>query len=470
MICFVPLFFSGCFDSDSAAKKSTKAQTYGISAISRFFSFGRLPADRLSETVTAPEVSPIATGGILGLMDPAISAAESDIAVPDFLDAFGRLVRNSPNGSSDPDFPSGKTARAQYSKFPAFSPGILDSSFNQLFSSIFRVNQTDDVFLNPFTEARKKQEASPATPASDAKAEAADKASSDPAASPEASKTETADSAAGAPGAGKAVNDRFMIVGDLDGSGTLTAIQARRFGDTSFISEDGERLFNLFINSAAAERQRAFYIDDINGDGNPDLLVASRMALSGGVFWGDGEGGYRFVDRFLTGYEPMIPTAGPPRAGGRDILTVNARTGMLTTYRAAPRYEVSQKQQVDFGPNYILHLEALDQSADFLMAAQAQGKRLILKWKDNGLLEATADTLPVEPLVFSRDLGSDSVQAYQVGNYASVVLTSQGHSFNIANLRLFPQIFLIIGNLHGDESTDVAVGDLKFFTPAPNPR
>jgi hypothetical protein len=176
------------------------------------------------------------------------------------------------------------------------------------------------------------------------------------------------------------------------------------------------------------------------------------------------------ADKFLTGFEPTIPSAGPFRAGGRDILTVNARSGMLRSYHATARYEASQKQQLDFVPNYILHLQALDQSADFLMAAQAGGKRRIMKWKDNGQLEATADTLPVEPLVFSRDLGPDSVQAYQVGNYASLMLTSQGHSFNVANLRLFPQVFLIIGNLYGDESTDVAVGDLKFFTPAPNSR
>jgi hypothetical protein len=430
-----------------------------------FFSFAGLP-NKSPEAVNAAEALPFSPVSISGSMDPVNTFAESGVAVPDFLGTYQGSSGSLFKSSSVSGFRSGKAAGGPNSRFATIASVILDSPFSQLFSSVFQVNQADDVFLNPFTEARKKQEDSPDAARSDAKTQAADKASSDSPESPEASKTESADSAAAAPGAGTAASDWFLIVGDFDGSGILSALPARRSGDTSFVSDDGERNFNLFINSAAAEQQRAFYIDDINGDGNPDLLVTRREALSGGVFLGDGEGGYRFSDKFLTGYEPTIPGAGPLREGHRDILTVNTRTGVLRTFRAAESYKISQKQQLDFVPNYLLHLVAEEGSAEFLMVGQVQGRRRIMSWIDNCRLEATAESLPAEPLVFSSDLGSDSVQAYQVGNYASVILSSQGYSFNVANLRLFPGVFLLIGDLYRDGSAGVAVGNLKHFTPA----
>jgi len=469
-VCLLPLFFAGCFDPESAAEKSTKAPSLGISAIGRFFSFGRTATNKSPEAVSTPETLPFAPGSISGLIDPADSSPEPGVAMPDFLGAYRGSPGSSFKTGGEPGLLPGKARRESTSRFAAVASVILDSPFSQLFSSVFQVNQTDEVFLNPFTEAKKKQEPSPAAATSDTKTPAADKTTSDSPASPEAAKTESADSAAAAPGSGTTVSEWFMIVGDLDGSGILSVVPARRSGDTSFVSSDGERSFNLFINSAAAEQQRAFYVDDINGDGNPDLLVTSRAALSGGVLLGDGEGNYRFADKFLTGFEPTIPSAGPLREGSRDILTVNARTGVLKTFHMAARYEVTQKQQLEFVPDYLLHLVAEEGSAEFLMVAQVEGKRRIARWMDDHSLEATSETLPVEPLVFSRDLGSDSVKAYQVGNYASLILNSQGHSYNVANLHLFPGVFLIIGDLYRDGATDVAVGNLRLFTPAQGTR
>jgi hypothetical protein len=441
-----------------------------ISAIGRFFSFGRTSVNKSSEAVSDHEIQPFAPGSISDLMDLQNGFAEQDVAVPAFLGTYGGSSGSSFKTGSHPGFPSAQAGRGPAPGFTNITSGILDSPFSQFFSSVFHVNQIDDVFLNPFTEAKNKQESSPAATASDEKTQAADKTSSDSPASTETSKTESNDSAAAAPGSGNTVSEWFMVVGDFDGSGKLRALPARRSGETSFVTDDGERSFSLFINSAAAERQRAFCVDDINGDGNPDLLVTSRAALSGGVLLGDGEGGYRFADKFLTGFEPTIPSAGPLHEGSRDILTVNTRTGVLTTHRAGSSYKVSQRQQVEFVPNYLMHLIAEEDLAEFLMVAQVEGKRRILRWMDDRSLKATTETLPVEPLVFSSALGQDSVQAYQLGDYASVTLTSQGHSFNVANLRLFPGVFLIIGDLYLDGSTDVAVGNLKHFTAAQSAR
>ncbi len=267
-------------------------------------------------------------------------------------------------------------------------------------------------------------------------------------------------------GSGAAAAAWFTIIGDFDGSGTLQAIPARRISDTGFISEDGERDFSLHINPAAAQQQRSFYIDDLNADETPDLLVTGRISLFGVVLLGDGKGGYKLVDSFLTGFEPVVPSAGPFRDGYRDILTVNTRTGVLMTWHATDRYRLSQTEELSFVPDYVLHLVAQDTAAEFLMAARVGGEERILSWSDDSRLRATAQTLPAEALALKIDLGSDSLRAYQVGDYASIVLTSQGQSFNVANLRLFPRVFLVIGDLQHRGKTDVAVGNLQSFTPS----
>lgn len=240
---------------------------------------------------------------------------------------------------------------------------------------------------------------------------------------------------------------------------------ARRSGDTVFISDDGERGFSLYVNSAALEQQSAFYIDDINADGTADLLVTSRPYLSGGVLLGDGNGGYRLADRFLTGYEPIIPTAGPIRNGMREILSVNARSGELRTYVFSDRYRLAQIANLRFAPDYLLHLIAPDSSCEFSRAAHTSGAEQVLRWEDNDLLQPTSETLGADPTALITSFKDSSVQIFQVGSYASIVLSSQGKAFNVANLRVFPQTFLVFGDIYRQGFVDVAVGTASYFTP-----
>ena len=144
---------------------------------------------------------------------------------------------------------------------------------------------------------------------------------------------------------------------------------------------------------------------------------------------------------------------------------MNTRSGELILFQTADQYREIQSAYLPFVPNYLLHLLKSDNSADFLLTSQVGGAKQLLDWKKDGTLESSSNAFTADPLVFSASIGADSVQAYQVGNYASIVLNSRGFSFNVANMRLFPQIFLVIGDLQNQGSTDVAVGNLKSFTP-----
>lgn len=476
-VCLIPLLSSGCFDEQSAAEKSAKGNVLGISAISRFFIFGR-PSSTANPEPSASAEDPLSfPGGFSGISDSAGGINELSIAMPEYFGddpgASAGIFQPARESIFLPDATTGKTA----SSISSAASLVLNTPFSQLFSSLFQTAKSDEAASsgkddppNPFTEARQKHASSADSSASGTKAGAQGDKNSETQSSAETSKAESADSATVPSGSGTAVPVWFTIIGDFDGSGTLQAITARRLSDTRFVSGNGEYDFSLYINSAAAEQQRSFCIEDLNGDGTPDLLVTGRPALFGGVLFGDGEGGYRVSDRFLTGFEPVVPGAGPFQGSYREILTVNTRTGVLKTWHADDQYRLSQTEELSFVPDYVLHLVAQDTAAEFLMAARIGGEEQIMSWADDSRLEATAQTLPDEALAFKSDFGSDLLRAYQVGEYASIVLTSQGRPFNVANMRLFPRIFLVIGDLQRRGKTDVAVGNLQSFTPGQSGR
>jgi hypothetical protein len=478
-ILLFPLSLTGCFDSQSATNRSAQRKT-GIPFINRYFPSGqRVLSEKASEDSSAAESAAYLPTPFSKTWDLAQGMEELDIALPDFVGSDRSASRTMIKAGSLPPAMSGRTPKARNSP-PNTTALLFSKSFDQFFSSVFNQNKTGDVFQalkeelpNPFTEARQKQELSTSDSAdSETKTDIAEESTpKEKEFSQEAkqeSKSQSQEPAAAPTAAGipLASADRsFLIIGDFDGTGALKALTAGRSGDTVFISDDGERDFNLYMHPDAVGQESSFYIDDIDGDGITDLLVTSRQALFGAVLLGDGNGGYRVADKFVTGYEPTIPSAGPNRSGKLEILTVNTRTGVLTSLVSSDRYRVVQTQTLSFLPNYLLHLIAPGTSRDFLMAGQVGGMEQILGWGDDNILRPTSDSLGADAKVLSGSFGSSSVQAYQVGSYASLVLGNQGKSFNVANLRLLPQTFLVLGDFYGQGSLDVAVGSLLYFNP-----
>jgi hypothetical protein len=469
-ILVLPLLFVGCVDSQSESKG--KEQKSGIAAISRFFSFSqRSPSEKTKEAaVTAdPQLLP---GNISESQDFDQRAAELGVAMPSFIESSRALSNNGPKGANSSIADLTKFMRRRNSSNES-SAANLNASFNKLFASVFGSARIDEPALfakdelsNPFTEARQKQESS-ASQTSDTKTDAtANKSQSKKQASSTGdTKTDSSDSQTIITGSGIPAGNRFLVIGDFDGSGVLKTAFAERKDDTTFVTEDGARDFNLYINSAPVEQHRAFCIDDVNGDGYWDLLVTSESWLFGSVMLGDGHGKYQYFDSFVTGYVPTIPAAGPFHGDMREILTVNMRSGVLNTFRSTEHYRAYQTGRLSFVPNYLLHMVAPDSSLDYLLFANEQGPEQIYGWSIDNDLVPTADRLGADPTVLSGGLGSYSLQAYQVGSYASIVLKNGGASFNVANMRVHPNVFIIIGDLQEQGFKDVAVANLLAFTP-----
>jgi hypothetical protein len=482
LICLIPLLFSGCFHSQSAPDKSKPAK--GVAVLSQFLPSGSRVSKQTSGSSGISEIAAFMPGNVSSLRNIADNYPKL-IALPDSIGTKQYPFQNALMLHYPPpaSLRSSNTAQRKDSSLNALAALMLGDSFNQLFASVFKMSNEDFPavvpaveFPNPFTEAKQQKEAAASQPEN--KPSQAEK----PAAKePNTAKGQSAanDSTPQSPvtpatpvtppaisAGGDGVSEYALVIGDFNGSGVLAFSKAIRVGDTGFASSDGEREFDLFINSDAAELQSAFCVDDLNGDGIPDLLVTAHSSLFGGVLLGNGNGDYQLTDKFVTGYEPTVPSAGPFWNGEREIVTMNTRTGELILFQMADQYHEIQKAYLPFVPDFLLHLIDSNTSADFLLTSQSGGAKQLLNWKDDGSIQLSSDAFAGDPFVFTAAIGTDSVQAYQVGNYASIVLSSSGHSFNVANMRVFPQIFLVIGDLQNQGSTDVAVGYLRSFTPA----
>ncbi len=361
------------------------------------------------------------------------------------------------------------------------SAAFFNKPFGLLFANIFKKTggevaslsdaSTEDT-RNPFRDAKKTDPNSSAAAATSRIDAPTPSSSGDKTAPPTDSKG-GADSA-GTPNAISTASSRpphFLFVGDFDGSGVLKVVQGERIDDTTFSFPDAQRTFTMLANPSAVDNQRSFAIDDVNGDGCADLLITSRASLFGAVQLGDGKGDFRLADTFLTAYEPTIATLGPAFDGMRDIVTLNLRTGAITTFRAGGHYKPFQITSLDFLPDYFGHLVSLQDGQDYLMAARDGNPEVILGWRDGERLENTGQSLPGDPSVsFNEDPIAqslmNSLRIYQVGTYSSVTLTnSRGQSFNVANMKLWPNVFLAIGDLEKQGTLDVAVAFLVASTP-----
>ncbi len=472
---FASLFLStGCFQEDQPKSRNLQLSNLGPEAI---WPLGKAGVPNPSIRSIAAENLYLASEardyqrGIPN--SPGEPFAFYSSYPPGLRDALLHSANLSPIGGSTTGF---RSSQPQLSTFPEQAASALFSKpFGLLFASLFKKTGVDSNTLaeaaddtrNPFREAKQADSRTAVAPA---KAAAADP-------SPADTTSSDAKADANSTGAPNAITapvpqePRFVFIGDFDGSGILKVMQARRVNDATFAFSDAQRAFTMFANPSAVDNQRSFAVDDVNGDGLADLLVTSHASLFGGVLLGDGTGDFRLVDTFLTGYEPVIPTLGSSVNGVRDIVTVNARNGAISTFRAAGHYKPYLMMSLDFLPDYVGHLVSLQDGLDYLMAARGGSPEILYRWNSNGRLEDAGVSLPGDPTAtLNEDPGSQSLlgalQIYQVGPYASVTLTnSRLQSFNVANMKLWPNIFLAIGDLTRQGTLDVAVAFLVASTP-----
>lgn len=358
---------------------------------------------------------------------------------------------------------------------------VLNASFESLFANVFNrkdVPAGKEDLPNPFADAKKSSEADKAQPATQSATTSPSERSQAPPTpkeTPNPSPPTAAAQADRAPvisgGMISGGDPRFIFLGDFDGTGVVKLAYAKRTGSAAFDFADAARTFVITENPAAVETQSSFAVEDMDGDGNADLLQTVRASMFGAVLRGDGGGNFAFVDYFLTAWEPTVAVPGPMGDVGRDIFVIDLRTGSYTVFCTRGRYLPYRQNTLSLIPDYIAHLLELGTGLDYLLAAQTGSAPHLYQWRQGGSLTEAAQTLPASPSLSvsgdaKLDPGLGSLQVYQVGSYASVVVTnSQGQTFNVANLRLTPQIFLVLGNIENQGTLDIGVAFLLSAVP-----
>jgi hypothetical protein len=356
---------------------------------------------------------------------------------------------------------------------------VLNTSFESLFANVFNrrdVPAGKEDLPNPFTDAKKSSETDKAQPAAESattpppeQAPPAPKETPKPSPSTPPAQPDRAPDISG--GMINGSDQRFIFLGDFDGTGVVKLAYAKRVGDAAFDFADAARTFVITENPGAVENQSSLAVEDMDGDGNMDLLQTARAGMFGAVLRGDGSGNFGFVDYFLTAYEPTVAVPGPMGDVGREIFAIDFRTGSYTVFCTRGRYLPYRQNSFGFIPDYIAHLLELGTGHDYLLAAQTGNTPRLYQWLQGGSLTEAAQTLPGNPSLSvsgdpKLDPGLGSLQVYQVGPYASVVVAnSQGQAFNVANLRVTSQIFLVLGNIENRGTFDVGVAFLLSAVP-----
>ncbi len=423
---------------------------------------------------------------------PALAASYS---APDWLPTPGRYEASRQGmlsfRRSLPTFDQTRSTIRSRNLSAAGAARYLDTPFNSLLDSVFKRSSDETVqavdfsrqkqdVRNPFTEAKQKADSEPLPAAAAAPPAPPPAPPAKDTASPADQNANAAPPPSQPPASGGAPKPTtpegpLLVLGDFSGTGTMEAWSASRIDDGTFAFKDGQRTFNLYINPEAVGFQRSFAIDDFNGDGIADLLVTSRAALAGGVLLGDGKGNYKLSDTFITGYEPVVPVPGRMGDGSREILSVDVRTGSIQTFRridSGGYCQVRGQATINFIPDFLARVTEIDSGKDSFIAAQSGKAAAVWRWQEDGSLSSSGESIPPAPSVsifksFLQDNAQSNLQIYQVGSSASVLLiNSQGNSFNVANFRVTPQIFLMVGDLLKRGTLDVAVAFLLSSTPA----
>jgi hypothetical protein len=167
-------------------------------------------------------------------------------------------------------------------------------------------------------------------------------------------------------------------------------------------------------------------VDDFNGDGNPDLVVSSRLTSTATVLLGDGKGNLSKPTNVLVATGPVAVLSGDyNRDGKRDFLTLNGnaatisvffgngKTFQLETGLPVPT-RADQLVLADFNEDGVLDIATANSGIDSLNGNTAS---VLIRKKGGGLINEDVIRVGTNPLSLAYgDFNHDGHQDLIVAN------------------------------------------------------
>jgi FG-GAP-like repeat len=135
-----------------------------------------------------------------------------------------------------------------------------------------------------------------------------------------------------------------VVTGDFHGDGNLDLALATNldiYGRVSVLDGNGDGTFGSNVDYEGGFGIYSLVAADFNGDGKPDLAVASNLNDTMFLLSGTGGGGFRSQGTYGTGREPVAVAAGrftrkPLALGGADLVVANVASGSISVFLNIP--------------------------------------------------------------------------------------------------------------------------------------
>ena len=135
-----------------------------------------------------------------------------------------------------------------------------------------------------------------------------------------------------------------LVAGDFRGDGNLDLALATNldiYGRVSVLDGNGDGTFQSNVDYEGGFGIHSLVAADFNGDGRPDLAVASNLNDTMFLITQSSSGHFRSQGTYETGRQPVAIAAGnftrkPAALGGADVVVANVASGSISVYLNIP--------------------------------------------------------------------------------------------------------------------------------------
>lgn len=186
-------------------------------------------------------------------------------------------------------------------------------------------------------------------------------------------------------------------LGDVDQDGDIDAMYSD--GTSLYMARsDGSSLFSEMIETGfgptVLDAVGDYQLEDINGDGKVDIVLADGAVSSGQIqiSLGTGGGSFATATTYATGLQPTkLKIADMNRDGKKDIISLNYSNFTITTFLGNGSGTVSARSTITL-TNIIYQLDVADMNGDGILDLLVQGATSVSTGISLGIGDGTYQT------------------------------------------------------------------------------